>query len=649
MKAVIIGGGIAGLTLGILLKKKKWEISINERSLGNVSGGHAFLMSIEGYSIISGLFKEAKNELKKETVNQFNLRNPLGDTLVDMELEDWFSMKRTDLIAFLTQFFVPNEVKKGRVFSHFLYENHKAIAAVFDNGDIEHGDLFVGADGSNSKVREFVHGSVEFTPVHVKEIVGMSKRNPTNLDLENCCFKKIQSQEKGLAIGYIPTSKEEVVWFMQYDVQLEVGKDLSNPEKLNLFCNDLLKDFPSDIAYLITQNDYSKTYIWNTRDFDLLPRFHKNNVVLIGDAAHLALPFTSAGTTNAIIDAQILSNNLGKFDHFEEAFVSFYNLRSPSLKRHLERGRELKQLFLHPEKTGKREFLLPLVSDETQNYETISRKKITITYFTDPICSTCWIIQPSIRKLTLEYGEYIEMNYHMGGLLPSWKTYDAGRIKNAKDAAEHWEEVSECYKIPINADVWINDPLDSSFPPSIAFKAAQMQDNDKAISFLRRIKEMVFVEKQNIEKWEVLETAAIECDLDIEKLRADIQGEAPNHFKKDLELAKALNINSFPTLIFSIDGENKEIIKGYQSFEKISSTIQQLLPEIRVEQKLHDPEKLFKRFNNMTEDEFSFLSNHEPEASNKIISKLISEKKLVKINHKNGVILQYIKTDSNEK
>jgi hypothetical protein len=42
-----------------------------------------------------------------------------------------------------------------------------------------------------------------------------------------------------------------------------------------------------------------------------------------------------------------------------------------------------------------------------------------------------------------------------------------------------------------DGDIWLEDPLPSSYPPSIAFKAAQMQDGDLAILFLRRIKEML--------------------------------------------------------------------------------------------------------------------------------------------------------------
>ena len=163
-------------------------------------------------------------------------------------------------------------------------------------------------------------------------------------------------------------------------------------------------------------------------------------------------------------------------------------------------------------------------------------KPIRIIYFTDPICSSCWGIEPQLRKLKLEYGELIEFEYRMGGLLPDW-SYNSGGISKPSDVAHHWDEVSAIYKMPIDGDVWLEDPLDSSYPPSIAFKAAQMQDREKANLFLRRIREMVFLEKLNITRHEVLVTAAKQSGLDSKQFLKDIEGPAEVLFKEDLDFA----------------------------------------------------------------------------------------------------------------
>ena len=146
---------------------------------------------------------------------------------------------------------------------------------------------------------------------------------------------------------------------------------------------------------------------------------------------------------------------------------------------------------------------------------------VKVIYYTDPICSSCWGIEPQLRKLKLEYGNSIEIEYRMGGLLPDW-SYNSGGISSPSDVAQHWDEVSAYYDIPIDGDVWLEDPLNSSFPSSIAFKAAQLQDNEKAILFLREIREMVFLKKKNIAKWENISIAAEKIGLDVEQLKLSL-------------------------------------------------------------------------------------------------------------------------------
>ncbi len=86
------------------------------------------------------------------------------------------------------------------------------------------------------------------------------------------------------------------------------------------------------------------------------------------------------------------------------------------------------------------------------------KKQVKILYFTDPICSSCWGIEPQLRKLKLEYGDDIEIVYVMGGLLPDWN-YNSGGISKPSDVAHHWDEVSKYYDMPIDGDVWLEDHL----------------------------------------------------------------------------------------------------------------------------------------------------------------------------------------------
>ncbi len=637
MKAVIIGGGIAGLTMALHLKRINWEVVVCEKLASIPNRGHAFLMNYEGLSVLSEFFGETKAHLMKQHVNLFSLKRPDDEEKIKIQLNDWYCLKRIDVISFLYSFFTHDVLIEGRSFSHFIYENNKAIAAVFENGEIEYGDVFIGADGSNSKVRNAIFGKTNFSLVEVNEVVGISGKRMSRKG-DDVIFQKIQSQNKGLAFGYIPSSSDEVVWFMQYDVKLSPGIEENNPESLKAFCTEMMNDFPDDVKTVLEATDFTNAYIWRTRDFDLLPSFHKENVVLIGDAAHLALPFTSAGTTNAIIDAKCVSESLVEFTSFEDAFNKYYEIRSPKIESHIEQGRILKETFLNPKKYSERGFILPLVSDSTKPKSIFIDKPLKIIYYTDPICSTCWVIQPILRKLKLDYGDYLEIDYHMGGLLPSWKDYNKGIIKTPLDAAKHWEEVNESQKMFLDGDIWIEDPLYSSFPPSIAFKAAQLQDSDKAITFLRRLKELVFLEKKNITRWDIIENAALSSGLDTALLKKDFADKGPKLFEADLELAKDLKINIFPTLFFLKEGIVNHTIKGFQPYEKFEEIILSIIPDAVKKKISYSAETLFSMYNNMTEDEFSFLMDTTIAESNILLNDLYDLGKIDKYMSKHGIV-----------
>lgn len=614
-KIVIIGGGIAGVSLGSFLFQQGISFSISEREKDIPIRGNAFLMHSDGISILEKVLKEGETlQIPGKTIDTFKLNLPNSKQLKFLKMEPWQCIRRKDIIEFLYERIPRNTVHTNRQFSHFLFDDDKAIAAVFKNGDMEYGDIFIGADGARSAVREALFGPTKFINTEVKEVVGISKL-PDFAKNNSKVFQKYVSDSSGLAFGYIPTSEDELVWFMQFDVKL-YPFIYENSSFLKEMVSDLLHDFPEDVQWIIQNSDFEQAYLWHARDFDLLSQFHQKNIVLIGDAAHLALPFTSAGTTNALIDVETILEKTFKFDNLEDIFSSYFQDRILDLKEHLELGRSLKFNFLNPQMDREDDEKIPLITHQKSNSSTAPKyKKIHLLYFTDPICSTCWTLQPQIRKLKLLYSDIIEIEYCMGGLLPKWENFDRGGIKTKDDAFNLWKRLAENFDMPINADVWENDPIDSSFPPSIAFKAAQIQDTDKAVIFLRRLTEQLFFKGVNITQEKVIMTEAYEAGLDIAKLKRDLTLRAKELFDADLKLAEQLSISSLPTFIFTDRYDRSIVLTGYQTFEEMESALTQLLPE-RPEVNLPlSSKEIFDKFISLTAQEFSFLTNQNMEKS----------------------------------
>jgi putative protein-disulfide isomerase len=264
--------------------------------------------------------------------------------------------------------------------------------------------------------------------------------------------------------------------------------------------------------------------------------------------------------------------------------------------------------------------------------------KIRLLYFTDPICSSCWGIEPQLRKLKLEYGDYFEVDYRMGGLLKSWDSYGGSDVSNPADVAVHWDEASDHYQMPINGDLWLEDPLDSSYPASIAFKAAQMQGTDKADDFLRKIKEMVFLEKKNISKWEHLREAAIISGLDVVKFKTDFDGAANTAFKEDLALGAQLGVRGFPTIFFTDKEDNRFKVYGAKPYEVYEQALLKLIPDAvkkPVDTSLHS---LFEYYPTLTTKEAGVLSDQSLDQTEAALELLHEQNIISKYSSKKGIL-----------
>jgi putative protein-disulfide isomerase len=230
--------------------------------------------------------------------------------------------------------------------------------------------------------------------------------------------------------------------------------------------------------------------------------------------------------------------------------------------------------------------------------------KVKLIYFTDPICSACWSIEGQFRKLLLEYGNYLEVEFRMGGLLQSWDTYDAAGISKPADVAHHWDEMSKFSGMPVKGDVWLKDPLPSSFPPCLAVKAAEIQDKKKTGEFLRRLREIVMTGGKNICRWIHIQDAAVECGLDTTRLRSDFYSKARDLFEQDLSLASKFDVHGFPAIFF-IDGDKKELVYGVHAFADYEKALKKLVPDIRKAKIPIEPLDLFKSYKRLAQKEIS--------------------------------------------
>lgn len=362
MKALIIGGGIAGLATAITLRKAGWNVSVQERAPEFTEVGLGFIILPNGLEALDQVGAGDHVRSHGKVINKAVIRTPDGEIIKDDILDNCLGIKRSSVINSLRELLPAELITNGAEFSHFEYgDKGQAIAAHFTDGRREEADIFVATDGANSMIRSLLFPSHITGSTKIKELVAITDLPELAQSLGNK-FLKTQSLTEGLSIGLVPCNNTQVVWYMQFDCMKNDITELTNENK-KAFAQKLLKDWPEPIQHVLENTDFSRSFMWFTKDMAVLPAFHKNNIVLAGDAAHLVLPFTSQGVNSALQDAIILGKllkNVHNDSELEDAFDTYHQCRKEILEEYHLFGKMMANRFLDPLHYKNEDVPLPL-------------------------------------------------------------------------------------------------------------------------------------------------------------------------------------------------------------------------------------------------------------------------------------------------
>lgn len=190
-------------------------------------------------------------------------------------------------------------------------------------------------------------------------------------------------------------------------------------------------------------------------------------------------------------------------------------------------------------------------------------KTVNLYYVTDPICSHCWALEPVLRRFVDQYGNFFNFHTVMGGLLEKWHDGPidpANGIHKPADVAPHWREVGEHSRMPIDGTLMIDNPVQSSYPPSRVFKVIQKNHTDaKATEYLRRSREALFAFNQNISDKSVMIEIANHIGLDGKAIVNEAEQQVGLQLlHEDFDLVRRLGVRGFPTIIMTNE-ENKGV------------------------------------------------------------------------------------------
>ena len=171
------------------------------------------------------------------------------------------------------------------------------------------------------------------------------------IESENDLFPKLDVLDywgTGCRFGIVPINNKKAYWAAGITSSLIEEKDSTVYKKeLNTF----FKNWPGSILEVINQTkleDINKLYI---HDHNPIKTWYKNNVLLIGDSAHAALPTSGQGTCQALEDAWHLCESLKiNNDDIQKSFEYFNKLRRKKTDSVIHQGRQFASTIFNDDK-----------------------------------------------------------------------------------------------------------------------------------------------------------------------------------------------------------------------------------------------------------------------------------------------------------
>jgi 6-hydroxynicotinate 3-monooxygenase len=324
-RIAVVGAGLGGMTVAGFLQRGGFSVTVYEQAPAFSRIGAGIILSANVTKVLRRLGLERMVvDIGIKADCYISRAWDTGETMYKIEFDaesearfggPYANIHRGDLHAVLEKGVAPGSI----AFNHRLValdETRDAIGLVFDNGARVEADIVIGADGVNSKVREYLLG------VEPPRYIGMAAHRaifPTaalrGFKIPDCTkwwgpdrhilvYFMTSRRDEVYVIGVVPRARweSEAAWLPSSRDALFEG----------------FGDFHADLLRVLEAT--TDVTVWPIFDRERNDRWSGGRIVLLGDACHPMRPFMAAGGAMAIEDAAILSRCLAQFDQRDEAY-----------------------------------------------------------------------------------------------------------------------------------------------------------------------------------------------------------------------------------------------------------------------------------------------------------------------------------------
>jgi len=342
-RAIVVGAGVAGPVAAMALQRIGVDATVYEAYAGDAEGVGSFLtMQANGIDALRAVDAAGAVESLGFATPRATFFSGTGKRLGDGPLgaENAFSrtLRRADLYAALRA----EALRRGARVEHgkrlvTAETGPDGVRAVFADGTEATGDLLIGCDGLQSRVRTAIDPSAppaRYVPV--LNIGGEARGVRTDL----------APGEYGMVFGrraffgWTVSPDGDVWWFANpprrdEPAPGELAAITSQEWRARLLA--LFADDRTPAAQLVAAT-HTELRGWATYDVPRVPHWYRDRMIVIGDAAHATSPASGQGASLAVEDAVVLAQCLRDVPTVTGAFEAFTNRRRERVERIVAEG-----------------------------------------------------------------------------------------------------------------------------------------------------------------------------------------------------------------------------------------------------------------------------------------------------------------------
>ncbi|PWN70222.1 monooxygenase [Chryseobacterium phosphatilyticum] len=349
MSISIVGKGIGGLTLAYALEQSGYHnITIYEQSttIEQSTKGSGIMLACNAMQIMKklGLHEELKQEgniLKRMNITNENLK-----VLSCVNIEPFSKLYGVDMVAIHREKLyniITSKIKSPTLLGKKLDRItavHNQLNMHFEDSTLGTSDMIIGADGVNSKVRDSY-----FPEITMRDSGQLCWRGIAHMEMSEFEEELNELWGKGKRFGFVKINNHQVYWYALINNHGQYTSVSLNE------LNDLYTDFHPIVLEIISNTHEDEIITRQIKDFKTPELWHKNNVCLIGDAAHAMTPNLGQGACQAIEDAYVFSECLKRYES-EEALAQFNKIRGSKASWVVERSRKIGKMSQLNNATG---------------------------------------------------------------------------------------------------------------------------------------------------------------------------------------------------------------------------------------------------------------------------------------------------------